>query len=125
VNAQMLDMLNEAKEMYGDFIKYAGVATSWEECFTTFNNTIIFWFNVGTDTRNIQKEIKMFDINSLEDRVYTKEEMMEAFKQGIDKGVDQELNRCLIQKNFEHNIVKDQLKNLSYNPAEVKAELRS
>ena len=51
---QMYEMVEKAKAEFGN-ISYCGKASSWEECFTIIDGDLMFWFNVGKDTKCIRE----------------------------------------------------------------------
>jgi len=54
MNEEMKEMLKKAQDLYGD-ITFCGKAKCWEECFTIIrDNRLMFWFNVGKDTKALQ-----------------------------------------------------------------------
>lgn len=50
-------MIEKAKSIYGS-ISFCGRKTSWDECFTLNGNVLMFWFNIGRDTRAITEEVR-------------------------------------------------------------------
>jgi len=38
-------------------ISFCGQATCWDECFTVELGLLVFWYNVGKDTRGIAEKI--------------------------------------------------------------------
>ena len=47
------EMIDEAVKRYGD-ISYCGNKTNWNDCFTEEEGYLMFWFNVGKDTKTIR-----------------------------------------------------------------------
>jgi len=51
----MIRLLNKAKAIYGsDNVSLCGFAKEWKDCFTIENDILMFWFNIGVDTKIIK-----------------------------------------------------------------------